>query len=111
MKKFEQFCHEVAVKASLGATLVTGHKVTHFMEAAELYADQYRFLTERQALVLKQQHEKIAELKKIEEGYYKAIRDNAIYISLLKQVARKLSPLHDSKLLTEIKQRLDEDTI
>lgn len=48
---------------------------------------------------------------KFEEGYYKAIRENAIYISLLKQCAKKLSPLHDSKLLAEIKKHLEQDAL
>lgn len=40
MKIFDQCCQEVAKKHGLGKTLVTGHRVVYFTEAANLYANE-----------------------------------------------------------------------
>ena len=42
MKTFKQCKAEVAKKYGLGETLVTGHMVKYFDEAAELYAESAR---------------------------------------------------------------------
>lgn len=36
---FSEACNTIAKKHGLGTTLVTGHKASYFIEAAELYAN------------------------------------------------------------------------